>query len=533
MPLACDLIELAAAAKRKAKGAASLSKFAKEVHERYGEQVPPDVMDAIFKRASQRFQEDYSSLDGIKAEMAKVVVTEARKGRSFGQKAGEAAFDAVALLPRTIMTTGDMSMTGRQAFLANLSHPVDALRSIPDQAKAMFGENLSDRFRKNDRRVGMTGEQYARMVDESIKGRDNAPLYEAAGLEIAPLEPGRSFLESEEAFQSNIAHRIPVVKRVVRASERAAVTHLNMRRADLFDEMVKRADPGDGSLPLEQAKQIARYVNNATGRGELPKKMRAGTEMLSSVFFSPRLVASRIGYLKGMVESAASTTKELTSGGMTPAEKAIGREYVRTMGAMAAVLTATAAAGATVNMDPRSSEFLQAKWGKVHVDFTAGLRQYITLLSRLATNSTINASGKKTELGGKGFGAPTRWSVIAQFLRGKVTPATGMVLDKFAKKDSKQYPQSASRPWYDKQVGTDLIGRPTTAYSTLERSALPLHVTSTFQTLQEDEGAAKALAGAVLEFFGFGVNTYDPRGPKVPDTPVRDVVSNPSRFVKP
>jgi hypothetical protein len=107
-----------------------------------------------------------------------------------------------------------------------------------------------------------------------------------------------------------------------------------------------------------------------------------------------------------------------------------------------------------------------------------------------------------------------------------VTPVVGLGIDTLSKRKSSQY-EDARRPPYDKQIGTDFIGRPTTPYSTVERSALPLHVNATFQTLQEGEGLAKALATAVLEFFGVGVNTFDPKGPKVPDTPVRDVLIDP------
>ena len=198
----------------------------------------PEVADAILKRASERYVSDYQSLEAIKAEMVKVVVAEVRHGMSLreafskfkqtkslkhiepGRLAlgiGEKALDAVALLPRTLMTSGDQSIPGRQGFLANVGHPLDALRSMAHQNRAMYGEkgmtNLASRFKegnffkKNERRVGMSGEQYAKHIDEGIKGRENYPIYKEAGLEIISLDDvGNPFMAEDEFWEFAITY---------------------------------------------------------------------------------------------------------------------------------------------------------------------------------------------------------------------------------------------------------------------------------------------------------------------------------------
>lgn len=576
MPLnPCDLVELAAEAKRKAKGAHDLERFVQSINKRYGAELRPEVADALLKKASERYTEDYRSLEDIKAEMTRVVVAEARHGMSVREawktfrETGnlkhvepgrlalglvEKAADAAFLLPRTLMTTGDQSMPGRQAWLANIGHPIDAIRSMPHQNRAMYGEkgltNLGSRFqdlnffKKNERRVGMSGEQYARYIDESIKGRENYPLYKESGLEIIPLDPTGNPFEHEEAFQSSLSHKIPVAKTVVRASERAAITHMNMRRADLFDQMLdfaQRHNKGE-AIDLKEAKEIANTVNTLTGRGALPEKIKSGGALLSSIYFAPRLVASRLRFLTGALESGAKAAVKGVGGdilglteGMTGTEKAIGIEYMRTMGAMAAVIGTLKAAGADVELDPRSSRFLQIRWGKVHIDVSGGLRQYITLLSRLATQSTMDKNGRIVKLGQPGFGKPTEGTVLERFSRGKASPPIGILVDRATEKKIPKY-NAPTTPWYDKQIGTDFVGRPTTISSHAERSYVPLHVSGTAQTLQEGEGAWKALVGAALEYYGIGVNTYDEHASKqtmnTPDTPIRDVVSNPSRFLQ-
>lgn len=591
----CDLVELAAEAKRKAKGAHDLERFSASIKEKYGADLRPEVRDAILKRASERYASDYQSLEAIKAEMVKVVVSEVRHGMSLREAAkeawrtkslkhikpgrlalglGEKALDAVALLPRTWMTMADQSIPGRQGFFANVGHLVewkpgqiehgkwplaigDALRSLPAQNRAMYGEkgmtNLASRFKNgelnvfnpNSRRVGMSGEQYAKYIDEGIKGRPNYKLYKEAGLELIPLDPeGNPFLH-EEAYQSQLAHKIPGAKVAVRASERAAITHMNMRRTEMFDKMLdfaQRNNHGE-AVTLPEAKEIAQTVNTFTGRGALPEKIKSGGALLSTVYFAPRLVMSRLRFLGGALEAGATGAIKGIGGdilgvtkGMSGAEKAIGVEYMRTMGAMAAIVGALKASGADIELDPRSSKFLQVKWGKMHIDISGGLRQYITLLSRLASQSTMDKRGKIVKLGQPGFGKPTEGTILERFSRGKASPPIGLIVDRA----TEQKIPSLNRPdtpWYNKQIGTDFNKRPTTIGSHMERAYLPLHVSGTAQALQEGEGAWKAMVGAALEYYGVGVNTYDEDAPKAtmntPDTPIRDVVSNPSRYLKP
>lgn len=514
MSLGCDVV--AAGTKAYADGAKSLQQFAAHLKKQFGDTVPPDVLEASFKTAAKNYRTQTGALEQIKAEMAKTIVTSARENRTPGQKAGDMAL-SVSSLPRTLMTTADLSMTLRQAWAVSLSHPHMAMKAMGDQLRAMFGS----------KKYGVTGEGWAHQVDAEIKARPNAPLYEEAGLFLAPIEKGMGdLIRHEEAYQSNIPEHIPGVGRVVRASERAAITYLNKMRADVFDYLVKKADPGDGSLDIDSAKKVADFVNNATGRGNLPETLNQASQLLSTVFFSPKLVASRVGYLKEAIQYGAKGLAEPVLSrfdkGMTPVEKAVAMEYAKTVGAVVTIYGVLYAAGADVSTDPRSSDFMKARFGKTRVDLMGGHQQYMVLLGRMLSGQTTNNRGQIRSLDDQSPTASTRGDVAGHFARGKLAPIVGLGVDALVKKKSKDYP-TANRPFYQKQIGTDFLGRPTTLQSNAERMLIPLHVSGFAQSLAEGEGVPKAVFSSIAEILGAGVNAYSSgKQPRVPEQPITD-----------
>ncbi|MCK7503239.1 MAG: hypothetical protein MZV70_03460 [Desulfobacterales bacterium] len=131
-------------------------------------------------------------------------------------------------------------------------------------------------------------------LQNSIIQRPNYLLMKKAGLGLTDVQ--RFMKGREEAFAPSWAEKIPGVK----ASERAYMGFLNKLRADTFDYLIKMADE-KGTKPYENmgvAKQIASLVNNATGRGSLKGSgLENAALTLNSVFFSPRLMASRINLI--------------------------------------------------------------------------------------------------------------------------------------------------------------------------------------------------------------------------------------------
>src|SRR5690606_29468999 len=99
----------------------------------------------------------------------------------------------------------------------------------------------------------------------TITQKDTYPLMVKSGLAFTHL--GDQLSGREEAFMSRQADKIPGVKR----SERAYTGFLNKLRADTFDSIVTKAKEAgiDVEADPDGLKTLARFVNNATGRGDL------------------------------------------------------------------------------------------------------------------------------------------------------------------------------------------------------------------------------------------------------------------------
>ena len=93
---------------------------------------------------------------------------------------------------------------------------------------------------------------------------------------------------------SNLAERIPIIGRIVRASGRAYTGVADKIRADLFDYMIKYGEQFKIPDKNRYLKSAADFINTATGRGRIPFGLERSAIALNSFFFSPRLLFSRL-----------------------------------------------------------------------------------------------------------------------------------------------------------------------------------------------------------------------------------------------
>jgi hypothetical protein len=83
----------------------------------------------------------------------------------------------------------------------------------------------------------------------------------------------------------------------------------------------------------------------------------------------------------------------------------------------------------SVELDPRSSDFLKYRDGNTRIDMTAGSGQYITLVARFLTGQTKNTQTQIIkELDAAGFGDRTYFDVGMDFLINKTTPLVRQVI---------------------------------------------------------------------------------------------------------
>jgi hypothetical protein len=300
-------------------------------------------------------------------------------------------------LPRAVMATADLSAPLRQGIFL-VGRPKQWGPAFRDMFKYAFSEKAYQGLAKD------------------IQSRTNYKLMREAKLALTDL--GANMAKREEAFMSTLAEKIPVFGRMARGSNRAYSGFLNKLRADVFDDLVKAAkQTGVFEQRPEVIHDIAKFVNSATGRGELGGLDRAAVT-LNGAFFSPRLMASRLNLLNPAyyVKLDPFVRKEALKSLFTFA------------GAAATVLGLAKLGGASVGTDPRSADFAKIKVGNTRFDILGGFQQYIVLASRLLTNQMVSSTTGKAFNLGEGYKPTTRADIIQRFFESKTSPVGSFVL---------------------------------------------------------------------------------------------------------
>ncbi len=302
----------------------------------------------------------------------------------------------LANLPRSLMSSFDLSAPLRQGVFM-VSKP----KTFSKDFAKMFKYFLSEK-------------NYGEAMLE-ISNRPTFQLMKENKLAITDL--GTSVTEREEAFMSNLAEQIPIIGKGVRASSRAYTGFLNRIRADVFDDFVKNGKKLNVDDPrfLEDA---ARFINNATGRGDFKwmgktgEAIEKGSPILNGVFFSPRLMASRLSMINPFFYHS-----------LQPDVRKQAHLQLFTFASMAGtVLGLAKLGGAEIETDPRSSDFAKIKYGNTRYDILGGFQQPIRAACQIGLGQTKSSTtGKINDLNG-GYNQTTRFDILTHFLEAKESP---------------------------------------------------------------------------------------------------------------
>jgi hypothetical protein len=392
--------------------------------------------------------------DQLRKEISRRI--HAQKPKTAGEKIGGAIGETVNL-QRQIMTSGDFSAVGRQGGILGWTHLFHVPRALEQMVRATISE------------------KGFHVAERAILERPHARMYEKAGLYLAKRDhtPGKA----EEAFLSRIASKLPIISH----SERAYVAYLNRLRADVFDSMSKSWIYGKQGPSQEELKAIANYINLATGRGHLKAGKfdleRAGDAM-STVLFSPRFVTSRAEMLalqpmwKGTAKSRAQ----------------IGYNYAKYAAGVFSTIKLAEMAGAEVNYDPTSSDFLKIKMGETRIDALSGLQQPIVLAARLWTSRYTTTGGSVKDLQNPEYGQDTRADVAVRFGRTKLAPIP-----------------ATTYTYFD---GKNVIGEPFDWEKNGKELVTPMIARDLAKNM-EAQGIPKGIVLGILASMGIGVNTHD------------------------
>jgi len=375
-------------------------------------------------------------------------------------------FADIMNLPRALLASGDMSAPFRQGVVLSFRDPKNFFRAM----KSQF-------------RVALGGDKALKQLDDVIRDRPNFEAGQHYGLKQfdlpgtigAKYRPGRP-----ETFISRLSEKIPFVK----WAERNYIGFLNDLRSRHWEKLYP---------VLNQAKQseddlfkLAQFLNDATGWGNLGRATEYAP-LLSNIFFSPRLIMSRLNLPKYLVSSSPLIRKEAW------------KTFISFVGGTVGVLsTAKLLFPNKVSVEmPQvgkapSSAMGKLKWGNTQYDLWGGFIQYIRLMAQLVkAEKGYVGSGKTRKI--------TREESLYQFAQTKFAPFLGLVWDMLKGQSyggEEMFP-AEGKGW------KDIL--PEQAKNRL----MALWVQDMWDALVEDGLITGVVTGAA-SFFGVGAVSYTP-----------------------
>ncbi len=378
-------------------------------------------------------------------------------------KIGEAIGQA-ANVPRSYMSSLDLSFGGRQGIFAAPRFRKEFFRSWTAQFKE-FGSETA--------------------YKEAMENITKNPLFELArDSRVSFTNVGRIMSQREEAFMSQWAERIPIIGEIPRASSRAYTGFANKFRMDIFTSMIKNAERL-GLNPTKNpdlTKQIASFVNNATGRGSLGGLERAATA-LNAFFFSPRLAASRL--------------RLLVPAEYIKADPFIRKEYLKSLfsfaGTMMTILGLAKMAGADVGLDWRSADFGKIKIEDTRIDIMGGFQQYMRMAGQLYTGQYVSSTTGKVVTLGEGYKPLSRLDILMRMVETKEAPIFSFITDLLR--------------------GQTYTGEPINLPVAILQRFIPMAAQDIYDVAKDNPGL---LPLSTLGIFGVGLQTYQPQPSKSP-----------------
>ncbi|KKL79920.1 hypothetical protein LCGC14_2009990, partial [marine sediment metagenome] len=317
-------------------------------------------------------------------------------------------------IPRSAVTSVDMSATLRQAWITFTRRPVtgvaDLMRGTKAAVNRLYAEEL-DSWVRTGRRVIKELDEFggSRTFTTGQKGKDHG---------VFLVQSGERLALREEAYMSSWAER---VMPWVRVSQRGYNTQLNLQRVHFFDgtlaqwydrfnrrvinlRQVKAGKASSKSIDtlreeMEWARVsdkdidgLAQATNFFTGRGKLG--FAEGTDVAavaSNVFFSPRLNSSRIAILQEATVGTARTLgkvalkRTLTKVDRVKLDSIIRGLYVP-MAGYGALYTAQKQGWLPdfmrLEINPFDEDFGKVSFGDSRIDIWAGMLPFARLFAR-------------------------------------------------------------------------------------------------------------------------------------------------------
>ena len=377
------------------------------------------------------------------------------------KKMSQLGYEAINV-PRALMASFDLSAPLRQGIFLAPSHPI------------RFAQSFVKMFRQ------FGSERTFQAAQAAIEKKATYPLMQEYGLALTDL--GAGMAAREEAFMGGqLAERIPLfIGRIVRASARAHTGFLKKFRADVFEDFVKNAAKAGINIADEPklGKALAGFINAGTGRGNLGA-LENSAVLLNSLFFSPRLMSSRLHLLNPIYYARL------------PAP--VRKEALKSLFAFTAMIGTTLgvakAAGLKVGANPYSADFGKIIVGKTRIDILGGFQQYIRSAAQLIRKRYVSSTTGKEFTLGEGYKPMTRAQIVQRQIESKLAPPTSFAWALLKQQD----------------IAT---GKPINVPKEIAKRFVPMVMQDIYDLYKEDPSLIP-LGG--LGMFGVGLQTYGPR----------------------
>lgn len=398
------------------------------------------------------------------------------KNRPMSEKVKDFAIDVINV-PKSLLSSLDLSAALRQGGYLLPTHPIKWAKGFVDMLKMAASEKYYNEWHRN------------------LKASELWPLIQSSKLFIA--DNNARISAREEQFMSKLARKVPIIGQSIKlgskfkipgldligASNRAYSGFLNSLRAQVFAAGVDHFQQQGKDFKGNEAeyKALADFINNATGRGKLAGKLENAAPVLNTLFFSPRFMASRLNLLNPTYYAkmpASVRQKALIS----------TLSYIAFVSAIGAI--GAAADWWEIELDPRSTDFGKFRIGDTRFDPWGGFQTYVRTIAQLATGQKKTSSGEIKTLNSGKFNDETRLDIATRFMRGKLSPVPGSVVNLLS--------------------GKNMVGEPVTVQDEALRNVVPLYIQDMKQMF-EKRGSAEALKTLIPTLFGIGVQYYEPR----------------------
>ena len=399
-------------------------------------------------------------------------------------------FDSLMAAPRVFRTMLDLSATLTQGAALFQSHPVLGYSALKNSIKAFGSEKNTDTIMA----LLMSDPDFSEFIEMG------GHVYNVSNLDEQGIpEEFRGISQKLVTINGKQygLDDIPGVK----ASERSFGVFLNCINLSVYKALKANAGWGPLGPSISQKKDIAASLNVASGRGYENSGGR-GTwdKVMSSTLWAPRFAISGLKMAVGWNILAPQFTGNITERSYRDraiSSKQAAKEYARQLASMAAwTLIATLLLGRKDPewleevLNPLSSNFLNVRIGNTNLNFFSPIKQWWVFMARFITGKTVGMDGMTRNR--------DRGQTATRFVRGKLSPLAGLVVDLTDGKDF---------------LGNEIVwgtanSKEVNAWKHIGESlAVPLSATDVYEAFKENS-LANALMLTPFIVAGAGKNTY-------------------------